>query len=154
MAQFTLKCGATVIVDEIDLPLLHNYHWHLNHYGYVVRFEGSKPKQRCIFLHREIVGAKTGEQVDHEEGNLLDCRRSKLRIATVQQNRTNTKKYMGTSKFKGVSWFKRDSRWHAQIRINGKPTHLGYFDDEIEAARVYNAAALHHFGKFARLNKL
>jgi hypothetical protein len=47
----------------------------------------------------------------------------------------------GTSTFKGVRWHSRDKKWIAQITINGKQTHLGRFDDEVEAARKYNETA-------------
>jgi excisionase family DNA binding protein len=32
-----------------------------------------------------------------------------------------------------VSWHKRDNKWQARIRVNGKPRHLGNFDTEEEA---------------------
>lgn len=31
---------------------------------------------------------------------------------------------------------------------------LGYFDNPIDAARAYNAAALKYFGEFAHLNEI
>ena len=45
-----------------------------------------------------------------------------------------------TSKFRGVSWKERDNRWRAEIWVNGKRNHLGYFTSEVDAARAYNAA--------------
>jgi len=39
------------------------------------------------------------------------------------------------SKYKGVSWDK--GRWRARIWHNGQAIHLGNFDDEAEAGRVY-----------------
>jgi hypothetical protein len=47
----------------------------------------------------------------------------------------------GPSKFVGVSWYKRDCRWRAEIRHNGKQQCLGCFDDEREAARAVDTAA-------------
>ena len=45
------------------------------------------------------------------------------------------------SKFVGVSWYMRDKKWTAQITIDGKFKHLGYFDDENEAAYKYDEQA-------------
>ena len=47
----------------------------------------------------------------------------------------------GSSKYKGVSWYIQKNKWMAQIWIDGKHTHLGYFHDEEEAARNYDDAA-------------
>jgi hypothetical protein len=44
----------------------------------------------------------------------------------------------GPSKFKGVTWITEKGLWKAQIRVNGKKKHLGYFREEEEAARAYN----------------
>ena len=77
----------------------------------------------------------------------------------------------GSSKFRGVSWYKLASKWVAQISIEGKPTFLGYFEgalffvttnhrvlhvhrtrclrsfeDEIEAARRFDEFAV-RFGR-------
>ena len=45
------------------------------------------------------------------------------------------------SKYVGVSWNKRDKKWKAEITINGKIKHLGYYHDEKEAARIYDEQA-------------
>ena len=47
----------------------------------------------------------------------------------------------GTTNFKGVSWNKLKNKWVAAIMIDGKTTHLGYFDDEETAARAYDEQA-------------
>jgi hypothetical protein len=47
----------------------------------------------------------------------------------------------GPSKFVGVHWNKKDRKWIAGIRHDGKLQHLGRFDDENEAARAVDTAA-------------
>lgn len=46
-----------------------------------------------------------------------------------------------TSKYTGVSYHGNRGKWQVKIRSNGKQKHLGYFEDEVEAARAYNRAA-------------
>mmetsp|Transcript_14980 Transcript_14980/g.26226 ORF Transcript_14980/g.26226 Transcript_14980/m.26226 type:complete len:244 (-) Transcript_14980:5795-6526(-) len=59
----------------------------------------------------------------------------------------------GTSKYRGVSWFKANKVWKAQITIHGKYKYLGYFDREEEAAIAYDLKALEtHGAKSAKLN--
>ena len=45
------------------------------------------------------------------------------------------------SKFVGVTWSKEKKKWVAKIRIDGKHKHLGYFDNEKEAACKYDEQA-------------
>ena len=42
----------------------------------------------------------------------------------------------GTSRHRGVHWHERDGKWQAQLMVDGKVKHLGYFEDEEEAARA------------------
>jgi hypothetical protein len=56
------------------------------------------------------------------------------------------------SKYKGVSWNERQKRWHARIQVNNQSRSLGFFKDEVEAAKVYDAAASKYHGEFAALN--
>jgi hypothetical protein len=44
-------------------------------------------------------------------------------------------------RFVGVSWRKQQRKWQAGISHDGKRQHLGYFNDEQEAARAVDTAA-------------
>jgi hypothetical protein len=57
-----------------------------------------------------------------------------------------------TSRFKGVSWHKKAGKWRAVIALNRKHKHLGHFDNELDAARAYDAAARKQWGEFAKCN--
>jgi hypothetical protein len=88
-------------------------------------------------------------EIDHINGVPSDNRIENLRLATRTENVANsTKPYTNTSGFKGVFWSKRGKKFTAQIRINGKRTHLGYFQSAEEAASVYARASLIHRGAF------
>jgi len=58
----------------------------------------------------------------------------------------------GTSKYFGVHWYTRNSKWQAQIRHNHKVVHLGYYKKEKDAAKAYDNAAKKYHGKDAILN--
>lgn len=58
------------------------------------------------------------------------------------------------SKYRGVTYSKRRGRYQASITKRGKLTFLGYFDNEHDAARMYNFWASDMHGKSARLNSI
>jgi hypothetical protein len=73
-------------------------------------------------------------QIDHINGKKDDNRIENLRWASRSQNCRNKKKRANvSSQYLGVCYFKRDNNWTANIRINGKLKHLGYFATELDA---------------------
>ena len=61
--------------------------------------------------------------------------------ASEQRGPSAASEQQGPSKFVGVSWFKKNRKWKAKIKHNGKAQYLGTFDDEREAARAVDTAA-------------
>jgi len=58
----------------------------------------------------------------------------------------------GSSKYKGVCWYSREKRWAVRIHADGKTHTIGYFTNEIQAAKAYDHAARKYHGDFAVLN--
>ena len=77
--------------------------------------------------------------VNHEDHDRLNNKLDNLEI-TTNRNNTNQKHLNSSSEYTGVSWAKHVSKWKAQIRINGKSKHLGYFTDDLEASNAYEKA--------------
>jgi len=91
--------------------------------------------------------------VDHIDRNGLNNRRSNLRLCSAAQNACNSGSARGSSsKYKGVCWNKREGKWVASIRFKNKLHLMGYFTDEIAAAKAYDKSASEFFGEFAYLN--
>ena len=106
-----------------------------------------------LYIHRLIMDAPKGMDVDHINGNPLDNRKSNLRICTHAENQRNKGAYKNnTSGYKGVSWYKRDKKWIAGIKHNNKGIYIGLFEDKEEAARAYDKKAKELHGEFAYLN--
>ena len=157
--EIPLTCGKVAIVDASDYDFLMHWKWTArrngrnNWYAYRKKRKAEGARSQNIHMHQVILGLGDGVKVDHRDGNGLHNWRSNLRRATQAQNRCNNRlPSNNTSGFKGVTFYKRTGRWMAQISIFNKTTCLGYFGTAIEAARVYDAAAVEHYGEFANLN--
>jgi hypothetical protein len=65
-------------IDAADLPLVENRNWSLTN-GYTVSGPVRSLKEsRPVYLARLLLGAQTGQRVEHINGDKLDCRRANL----------------------------------------------------------------------------
>ena len=128
--------------------------------GYtVLGIKGKLPRLHRILAEVFLNAGKplgTHQHVDHKEqvdGTHSQDRLSNLRICSCSENQQNQKlSGDNTSGYKGVCWHKRDCKWQAAIRIQGKQQQLGYFPTPEAAAQAYDAAAIRYFGEFSLTN--
>lgn len=156
MKEIQLTQGKVAIVDDADYEWLSQWKWHARKdktTWYARRNAGNWPHQKAVAMHREIIGAPDGVEVDHKDRDGLHNWRDNLRIATDSQNAANRGKFSSnTSGYKGVSWDSHAGKWKADMQANSQRISLGYFSDPSDAARAYDDAAIEHFGEFAQLN--
>lgn len=105
------------------------------------------------FFDDVIRGYEKGLELDRidNDGNYEP---SNVRWVTKQQNAMNRGNTGGNSKYKGVLFNKRNSKWFSRIKVNGVSIYLGEYTNEIDAAKAYNKAAERYFGEYAYLNPL
>lgn len=77
--------------------------------------------------------------IDHVNGNKTDNRLCNIRLGTTRENQQNRVEHR-EGKLCGCYWDKQKEKWRAQIIIDGKRKHLGYFATELEAHEAYLAA--------------
>lgn len=145
MRTIALTQGKVALVDDMDYEFLNQWKWCASRKReafYAVRHTSrTQGKRKLIYMHRvvdELGGIDTQNMVDHINRNGLDNRRLNLRSATRKQNAENQGLASdNTSGFRGISWYKRDSKWQASIRHQGKGINLGRFDklEDAVAAR-------------------
>ena len=152
----TLTKWGVTLVDTEDAYLLMEYAFHLvcakRRSSYAVSWRLGKERMDDGLLHRAIVG-ETHLSVDHINGNGLDNRKVNIRLCTQSDNTKNRRKNrMASSRFKGVFLYKPNGKWMSAISVDRNKVHLGYFINEVDAAKAYDAAAISHFGEFAKTN--
>lgn len=158
--EIPLTQGKVALVDDDDFDRVNAFkwcavkmqsapqrrtHWYAKHCIYV---DGQAIN---IYLHRFILGTPDKIHIDHEDGNGLNCTKSNMRYASRRQNAWNTRVHLQSETgFKGVRRAKIG--WAAHISVDGKSRRIGAFTSIEQAARVWDAAAIHFNKEFARTN--
>ena len=77
--------------------------------------------------------------IDHKNGVSTDNRLENLQIVTQRINILKDRK-RNISNFAGVKKNKKLNKWTAQMKINKKFIHLGVFENEEDAGKIYEKA--------------
>lgn len=156
LVQVTLKDGSITQVDEQDAGVLALGAWRYSSCGRkkYVMWSTTRDGVRVQFrLHRLILGARSGQIVDHIDGNTLNNARSNLRFVTAAENaRNSVKGKRSGSRFKGVT--RHPDGWNARIWNGEKNVYLGKTQNEVQAAYWYDLASIEMHGEFGRRNFL
>ena len=143
MRKIKLTQNKYALIDNEDFELVSSYvkKWRFDG-NYVV---GGWP---LVLMHRVIMDAKKGQQVDHINRNKFDNRRKNLRFCTYAQNQMNSKQRRNVPK--GIQWREDRKAWIVRIGLSGKNHWIGYFKDFKNAVSAYKKAAIKLHGEYAR----
>lgn len=133
--EIQLSQGKVALIDDIDYERVNRWSWHFDG-----RYARGYPHGIKEYLHRYIMQTKSGEVVDHINGDRLDNRRANLRNCSHAFNASNrhgpvTNKHglRGVYRAKG-------RKWRAEIYWLGKHYALGTFSSAVEANAAYEEA--------------
>ena len=156
MKTIKLTRGQYTMVDNKDFEWLNKFKWFACKWTNSFCAAGWH-ENKSRYMHRLILGLKSDDkrQADHINHNTLDNRRCNLRITTASQNHMNEKPHKKfSSKYKGVCRCKQYKKWVVRITKECKQIYLGLFDNETDAALMYNQIAEQLFGEYCFLNKI
>lgn len=143
--------GQEFYVDADWALFIDNASWSLNADGYVQSSTRVGNDTTCEGLHRLIMNAQPGEEVDHIDLDPRNNRRSNLRMCTRSQNLANRRPSKGR-RYKGVYTVNNSIKFQVLIFHGGTSRYFGLYATEEEAAHIYDREALKLYGEFARLN--
>jgi hypothetical protein len=154
--EVALTQGYVALVDDEVYERVCELNWIVRKYSHTcyAAHKYRKPDGGWAFLslHRFLLDPPDHLEVDHINGDGLDCRRSNLRLATRQQNASNCRRRRTDLPYKGINQHSVTKRFRAAIKVNQKRIYSGMFATAEEAARAYDDLARAQFGEFAALN--
>ena len=124
----------------------HNQKWHaqISMCGKAIHLGCFSSEEDAARMYDKVAlfEFKKFARINFPRENYSDTELLSIRQALAQRRKRKT------SRFKGVSWDKKNKKWVARIGINGKRIHLGSFHKEQDAAIAYDQASETRKDKF------
>lgn len=132
MIEVPLTQGEVALIDDEDWPLISRHKWRVHrtpHTNYARATIYRNGAWRTVRLHRLLLGTPPGVEVDHIDHDGLNCRRANLREVTKKQNQQNRRgaSLRSSTGVRGVSLYKKTQRFKADLTVDGRRIHMGYF---------------------------
>lgn len=156
IAYVPLTKGHVAVIDATDAASVSQYNWQALVFDHTVYAKRStrrdeNGKQKAIFLHRHLLTALEGMEIDHIDNDGLNNRRANLRHVSRSENMMNARmRKSNRSGFKGVFWHKSTGHWRAKIVRDGIAIELGSFPTAEAGHAAYVEASKKYHGEFGR----
>jgi len=136
-------------VEDLDLISAHKGTWAMGGGGRLYACTTKKRNKvgKYILMHRMLLEAPKGMDVDHINGDTFDNRRANLRVVTHGANMQNLNHNWSnnTSGVRGVFYNKKNKNWNARFEVGGVIYWVGSFhtkEEAVEAVSKARAAAM------------
>jgi hypothetical protein len=137
-------------LDDEDYEWAKEHCWFVATNGYVFRHRKAREgtnKPTTILMHREVMGASSGQEVDHIDSDKLNNQKANLRFCEHHLNCQRTAK-KGKHGFIGVEFLR--GRYYTKFHNK----RYFAFQTPQEAAAAYNAVAVSQLGHHAQTNQV
>lgn len=156
IAYVPLTQGYVCQIDAKSVPLVDGANWcsvvkRRSDGSVRAVYAASSINGRLVYMHNVLMKPPLKMLVDHIDCDGLNNTFENMRLASNKQNTRNSRTPIhSTTGVKGVHFNKKDKRWQAHIRVDGKRIHLGMFGSLEDAKKKYQDASKKLFGDFAR----
>jgi hypothetical protein len=140
--------GSEVQIDDEDFPEISKYRWRISKSNKTKTYIKGGPCS-AIYMHRFIMQANDGFDVDHIDGDTFNNKRSNLRICIHSDNLCNSRRRSDNkSGHRGIGYDKKGDRWVAETTYRGSRIRIGRYKTKEEAVAKYEEYARELFGVF------
>ena len=137
---------ATAKFDKKLIDKVKEYQWYSRNGGVMGNIKVDDKRQK-MFLHRYLMEAKPGFDIDHIDRDTLNNTCKNLRSCTHKDN-TYNRSYVNHQDYPGIKKTVSGT-FRTRITHNGKTINLGHFKKLDEAIKARLKAEKKYFGKFA-----
>lgn len=151
--EIPLTQGKVALIDAEDYERVSAFKWRASSDPKTGKFLALRTELEgytTLLMHRFILNAPEGVQVDHKDGDRLNNTRANIRLCTQSQNVAAIGPKKGC-RYKGIGEA-RNGRFVAFIQKDHQRRYLGTFDTAVEAATVYDRWARELHEEFAYQN--
>lgn len=126
---------------------------HRKRWRAMIKLEGENKDLGSFFTEEEAAQAYDA-CCRYHYGDFAVCNFEGDEAYSVDEARGRARSRIATqsSKYIGVRWFASAQKWHVVVTHNGISHSLGHYEDEVEAAKAYDACGRYFFGASAPTN--